>query len=137
MEENDNDQKEDETQETNGQSKPGKTASAVCVTDKSGDFHPMAIENYSRMTSHLARGRLRRRHAAGLCAYLLTAGADTFDIFQEVQRVNAVPGPRPSAGAGEHDGKDGSKRATSVRHCRRSPARHDQRCSLPSLRRHG
>ena len=136
MEENDNDQKEDETQETNGQSKPGKTASAVCVTE-SGDFHPMAIENYSRMTSHLARGRLRRRHAAGLCAYLLTAGADTFDIFQEVQRVNAVPGPRPSAGAGEHDGKDGSKRATSVRHCRRSPARHDQRCSLPSLRRHG
>ena len=81
MEEHDKDQKEDETQETNGQSKPGKTASAVCVTDKSGDFHPVAIENYSRMTSHLARGRLRRRHAAGLCAYLLTAGADTFDIF--------------------------------------------------------
>ena len=69
MEEHDKDQKEDETQETNGKSKSGKTASAVCVTDKSGDFHPMAIENYSRMTSHLARGRLRRRTMRLACVH--------------------------------------------------------------------
>ena len=69
MEKDDGDQKEDETQETNRQSKPGKTASAVCVTDTSGDFHSMAIENYSRMTSHLARGRLRRRAMRLACVH--------------------------------------------------------------------